>query len=139
MLLIHDIVEIDAGDHPIHESIDNNASNKGQSFRRKAWWRYKMKPIDRVSVLLFTCAALLQVGLLAAATEPVRPGAACQTPPLEIWTEPEQWVWKQICEGKNADFNERYDRLDPTISEGWTDSRKLRAVFLEAILLFEPF
>lgn len=30
MLLIHDIVEIDAGDHPIHESVDNNGQHDAE-------------------------------------------------------------------------------------------------------------
>ncbi|MCW4631075.1 MULTISPECIES: HD domain-containing protein [Marinomonas] len=30
MLLIHDIVEIDAGDHPIHETVDNTAQDEAE-------------------------------------------------------------------------------------------------------------
>lgn len=30
MLLIHDIVEIDAGDHPIHETVDNTAQEEAE-------------------------------------------------------------------------------------------------------------
>ncbi|MCH7780212.1 MAG: hypothetical protein IH848_05140, partial [Acidobacteria bacterium] len=51
------------------------------------------------------------------------------------------WVWEQSCEGKLADFNERYDiTLDPKFSpDGWTNDRKLSSKFLETILLHEPF
>src|SRR6266481_6312186 len=88
----------------------------------------------------------LRAASLHATEEPIKgkrvlPGQPCQTEPIKSWTEQEKWVWKQVCEGEIADFNnaEGYSgKLDPKKSEGWTASRILRPAFLETILLREP-
>ena len=73
------------------------------------------------------------------------PGEKCRVHPLDEWTEPEKWAWKQICEGRNANFNKRpgNERLDPRNSKHdkkWADGRrKLSPSFLNTILLHEPF
>ena len=71
------------------------------------------------------------------------PGEKCRILPLPKWTEPEKWAWTQICEGKEANFNERLkEKLDPRnpAHDGeWSDERKLSSIFLETILLHEPF
>ena len=71
------------------------------------------------------------------------PNQKCKIPPPSKWTKPEKWVWKEICEGKVADFDFRPDArpFDPRKqkdSENWSD-RTLRSSFLETILLHEPF
>ncbi|MBO1225397.1 MAG: hypothetical protein JYX80_13325, partial [Candidatus Scalindua sediminis] len=74
--------------------------------------------------------------------KPTLPGKSCQTEPLPNWTPQEKWVWKQVCEGKIANFNktEGYGgNLDPKKPEEWPESRILTPVFLETILLHEPF
>lgn len=74
--------------------------------------------------------------------KPVLPRESCQTPPQESWTPQEKWVWKQISQGKIADFNkaEGYGGvLDPKEDKEWPDSRILRPGFLETILLHEPY
>jgi hypothetical protein len=70
------------------------------------------------------------------------PGQACQTVPLEAWTDQEKWVWKQVCEGKIADFSTAKDyggKLDPAKRNGWQENRVLRPAFFVTILLHEPF
>jgi hypothetical protein len=65
---------------------------------------------------------------------------SCHNQAEPTWTLQEQWVWKQLCEGEIADFNQLYGRLDPRKPEGWKENRKLRAEeFLEKILLNEPY
>jgi hypothetical protein len=84
---------------------------------------------------------------LYAAEEPIKsksalPGEPCQTKPLKSWTSQEKWVWKQVCEGKIADFNkaEGYGgNFDPKKPEGWPENRILQPSFLETILLYEPY
>lgn len=74
--------------------------------------------------------------------KPALPGETCRTKPLGSWTPQEKWVWKQVCEGKTADFNkaEGYgDKLDPKKPEEWPKSRVLQPKFLETILLHEPY
>jgi uncharacterized protein YjbI with pentapeptide repeats len=70
------------------------------------------------------------------------PGEACQVQPRDDWTPQEKWVWKQVCEGKTANFNatEGYGgTLDPKGKEDWPDNRVLRPEFLKTILLYEPY
>ena len=71
------------------------------------------------------------------------PGEKCRVPPLPKWTEPEEWAWTQICEGRIANFNRRLnEELDPgnpTRDDKWSDDRRLSSHFLETILLYEPF
>ncbi len=67
------------------------------------------------------------------------PGQPCQIPPGSEWTEPEKWVWQQVCEGNIADFNALYGELDPIDANGWSQKRLISPQFLEAILLHDPF
>jgi len=61
-------------------------------------------------------------------------------PPKPEWTKIEQWVWEQVREGKQADFNQLENiKLDPAESECCTSTRKLSSNFLETILLDNPF
>jgi uncharacterized protein YjbI with pentapeptide repeats len=71
---------------------------------------------------------------------PVLPGEKCKTLHGTSWTEQERWVWTQVCEGREADLNQREGAMhDPNKSEGWTRVRILRPEFLESILLHEPY
>jgi uncharacterized protein YjbI with pentapeptide repeats len=73
---------------------------------------------------------------------PVLPGGQCQTPPHPTWTPQEKWVWERVCVGEIANFNEAEGYgglLDPKMSKGWPTNRIVRPVFLEAILLYEPY
>ena len=81
---------------------------------------------------------------LAVSAEPALPGVSCGVDSLQGWTSPEQWAWKEICEGRTADFNRHLnENLDPGDSSHlgkWRDARRrLRPVFLETVLLYEPF
>ncbi len=80
--------------------------------------------------------------------QPAMPGEPCQTAPLEKWTPQEKWVWRKVCRGEIADFNNEEQRylyvwiggdLDPNEREDWPESRVLTPEFLETILLHEPF
>jgi uncharacterized protein YjbI with pentapeptide repeats len=74
--------------------------------------------------------------------KPSLPGNPCATLAHAEWTSQERWAWEQICEGRVADFNKvarKKVRLDPKKSDGWTEKRILRQVFLETILLYEPW
>ena len=71
------------------------------------------------------------------------------------WTEPEQWAWTEICDGRDADFNshrraESLNPEDPMLeilnpnnpahAKRWPKAgRTLRPAFLETILLKDPF
>ena len=71
---------------------------------------------------------------------PVLPGEKCKTAHGTSWTEQERWVWTQVCEGREADLNQREGAAhDPNKSERWTRIRILRSEFLESILLHEPY
>jgi hypothetical protein len=68
------------------------------------------------------------------------PGEACQTESLPTWMPREKWVWERVCIGKDADLGARYGGPnDPKQQNGWPPTRTVRAAFLEAILLHEPF
>ena len=97
------------------------------------------------------------------------PGEQCRVHPLDEWTEPEKWAWKQICEGRFANFNSHLGEK-PDIKRShkwsydynyeseddykwsydyeyewaddyrWSDGRRtLTSSFLKTILLHEPF
>jgi hypothetical protein len=58
-----------------------------------------------------------------------------QTPPKKEWTEPEKWVWEQLCKGESADFNKKFDKeLNPRSETGWNEERLISPHFLETIL-----
>jgi cytoskeletal protein CcmA (bactofilin family) len=46
---------------------------------------------------------------------------------------PEGWAWAQIREGKVADFNDYFGRLDPKDPKGWTENRRLGKYFLQQL------
>jgi cytoskeletal protein CcmA (bactofilin family) len=75
----------------------------------------------------------------------------CDIPSDPRWTPQEKFVWKHICIGEPANFNERdsfYPDLDPTKQDDWNPtkpgdrwkkSRILRRDFLKMILLKDPY
>ncbi len=71
---------------------------------------------------------------------PVLPGEQCKIAHRNNWTEQERWVWKEVCEGREADLNQREGlQHQPNNSDSWSRSRILRPTFLESILLHEPY
>ena len=73
------------------------------------------------------------------------PGQPCGLTEFpSVWTDEEEWAWKEICEGRIADFtkylNDGFDPKDPEHREKWWDNHRiLSAGFLETVLLHEPF
>ncbi|MCY3876136.1 MAG: hypothetical protein OXF88_17830 [Rhodobacteraceae bacterium] len=60
------------------------------------------------------------------------------------WTETDEWAWKEICEGRTVNFNDRlkeeFNPTDPEHLNKWSDKgRMLHRNFLKTILLHEPF
>jgi hypothetical protein len=56
------------------------------------------------------------------------------------WRPSEQWVWQRLCEGAIADFNARDEKvLDPSNPTAWDDTRTVSTIFLETVLLQEPY
>jgi hypothetical protein len=75
---------------------------------------------------------------------PALPGEKCQTDPHPSWSEVEAWAWNEICEGRDADFFERYGQFSVPLSpqkwgEDTKNRRRLSQAFLETILLYEPW
>ncbi len=108
-----------------------------------------MKCLRFLAIFLMGLATAALASPNAALAEPALPGEPCEIePPRDSqtgehkWTPQERWAWKQICEGREADFNQLYGvTLDPKVPEGWNDDRKLSQTFLETVLLDEdkPF
>lgn len=59
--------------------------------------------------------------------------------PKPDWSEPEKWVWQQLCQGKIADFNRLYGELDPKTPNCWSETRVITPSFLETILTAKPY
>ena len=58
------------------------------------------------------------------------------------WTEPERWAWEQIAAGELADLSARdpdNTGLNPHVSDGWGEHRRLSSKFLENILTQKAF
>ncbi|MCH7539677.1 MAG: hypothetical protein IH999_04665 [Proteobacteria bacterium] len=99
-----------------------------------------MKCLRFLAIFLMGLGTAALASPNAALAEQARPGEKCQVDPLPEWSEPEHWAWSEICEGREADFNQLYGVwLDPKEADGWNDDRKLSQAFLETILLHKPF
>ena len=105
--------------------------------------RYSVMPI--LMVLLVIILPWRTIREARAASQPSKaalPAATCPLAALSTWTPQETWVWSQVCRGKEADFNTALDygeKLSPKELKGWQSKRVLRSIFLEALLLDEPF
>jgi hypothetical protein len=74
--------------------------------------------------------------------QPIPVDGKCAVPVDTSWTKQEQFVWRNICVGKAANFNGEPgygDYLDPKMPAGLPDSRILRSSFLETILLKDKY
>ena len=72
--------------------------------------------------------------------KPTLPGKPYGVLLLSEWSKQEKWVWKQICEGKQANLAEYSGGAeDPKTKKGWKKNQKLSSKFLETILLYEPY
>ena len=102
-----------------------------------------------ISIVVLFTSPLILYAQTEGASEKLKygmalPGEKCRVEPLRGWTEPEKWVWGEICAGRNADFNkrlgEKLDPRNPKHNKKWMDGRrKLSSSFLRTILLNEPF
>jgi hypothetical protein len=62
------------------------------------------------------------------------------SPPSSQWSEPEKWAWSRLCTGQPVGFNVRYGAaLDPRGEDGWDDRHKLSSLFIETVLLHDPW
>ncbi len=95
--------------------------------------------------LLVALAAPVLAPIAAHADGPPQPVPAdgqCAVPADPDWTKQEQFVWRNVCAGKVADFNREPGyggNLDPKGAAGLPDSRILRSSFLETILLKDKY
>jgi uncharacterized protein YjbI with pentapeptide repeats len=74
--------------------------------------------------------------------QPIPADGKCAVPADPNWTKQEQFVWLNVCVGKEANFNEAPDfgvDLDHKSPTGLLESRILRSSFLEAILLKDEY
>jgi len=55
------------------------------------------------------------------------------------WTEQEQWAWKNICSGREADLRTFGGIDDPGAAKDWPAQRELSQRFLETVLLNDPY
>jgi hypothetical protein len=94
-------------------------------------------------ILLLTLATDVFFRSTEGDAAPALPGEPCQVEPRATWSEAEKWVWDRVCRGEIADLNERFDAgvspIEPESFEDWTDERKLRSAFLEAVLMHDPW
>jgi hypothetical protein len=94
---------------------------------------------------LLIALAVLAVPIAAYADTPPQPIPAdgnCAVPVDPNWTKQEQFVWLNVCVGKEADFNKAPGYggdLDPKGPNGLPESRILRSSFLETILLKDKY
>lgn len=59
----------------------------------------------------------------------------CRALELREWASNEKWVWNEICEGREADFNVKEGRhLLPDMDQDWSDVRVLSPKFLELLV-----
>src|ERR1051325_4636691 len=62
---------------------------------------------------------------------PVLPDEKCKVTHRNNWNEQERWVWKEVCEGREANLNQREGhQLQPNNPDSWSRSRILRPTFL---------
>ena len=93
-----------------------------------------------ILALLAALATCVVVRPHDADAAPALPGEPCQVEPRPTWSETEKWVWSEVCVGEIADLNLHFYRgLEPRSADGWTDGRKLSSVFLETVLLYDPW
>jgi hypothetical protein len=71
---------------------------------------------------------------------PISPGESCRVPPHESWSELERWVWQEIGSNRIVDVNTKLGTsADPKRPEGWGSERWLSPLFLETLLLHDPW
>src|SRR5580698_5141212 len=74
--------------------------------------------------------------------QPIPADGKCAVAVDPNWTKQEQFVWLNVCAGKEADFNKAPGYggdLDPKGPNGLPKSRILRSSFLETILLKDKY
>lgn len=105
--------------------------------------RFSIKTIYAFYVLIF-CAMPLVVSISSSSAGDTKtlPGEECTVDPLSNWSDQEKLVWKNICEGKDFNFNQLPGyggKLKPSDAQDWPAQRVLSEEFLETILLHEPY
>ncbi len=107
---------------------------------------YSMHTWRRAAGAAAALAATAALALAAAAPADAqgdRRGAACFDEGASWWTDTESWVWEQLCNHRPADFDQAEERFGPrpdgTAASGWPQAREVRALFLEDVLLDDPW
>jgi hypothetical protein len=101
--------------------------------------------LRKCALCLLLALAALAAPIAAQADSPPQPIPAdgkCAVPVDPNWTKQEQFVWLNVCVGKEADFNKEPGYggdLDPKSPTGLPESRILRSSFLETILLKDRY
>ena len=134
------------------------ARQKAETTCRRTEQRYGHDPsgigsVGKEAVIAVFVAATLafasgaDAGGAAVKAGKALPGEACRIGTDDVpagWSLVERWAWKEVCEGRPADFNkllgENLDPRNPDDRGKWSDGRRtLGADFLQAILLHDPF
>jgi hypothetical protein len=102
--------------------------------------------------LLRKCALCLLIALAALAApiaahadspaQPIPADGKCAVPVDPNWTKQEQFVWLNVCAGKEVNFNKEPGYggdLNPKSPAGLPENRILRSSFVEAILLNDKY
>ena len=99
-------------------------------------------PILKRVFCLFIALATSIAAHADSPAQPVPDDDKCAIPVDSSWTKQEQFVWRNVCVGKDANFN--YEPgyggdLNPKSPAGLPKNRILRASFLETILLKDKY
>ena len=101
---------------------------------------FDRNPVSRRLLIITVVFLLFEPHLLTADTYD---RASCYDLPNDGWNGSEDWIWKQICDRKEANFFDRDGQnLDPSKAKIWeatNDSRLVTSKFLQTILFTKPY
>ena len=97
--------------------------------------------------VIFAVTSTIRTETAEASNEPksrmALPGEECRVKPQTKWNASEKWAWKEICKGREADFNKDLNKKLNSNNQNHnckcSDNRTLRSDFLKTILLYEPY
>ncbi len=100
-----------------------------------------------IFLCLFTSIAHAEPADLPSGPGRALPGQPCRIGGADLppqWSEVDRWAWREICEGRPADFDEdlkeEFDPTGPEHQNKWSDERRMLSPgFLETVLFHQPF